>query len=53
MIATLPAGLGTDEMPMADWLEGFVGVKQHVLVRFGKWQEISISRSPTTPSSTA
>jgi len=26
--------------PMADWLEGFVGMKMHVLVRFGKWQEI-------------
>ena len=25
---------------MADWLEGFVPVKQHVLIRFGKWQEI-------------
>lgn len=26
--------------PMADWLEGFVSVKQHVLIRFGKWTEI-------------
>ena len=25
---------------MADWLEGFVSMKQHVLVRFGKWREI-------------
>ena len=25
---------------MADWLEGFVSMKQHVLVRFGKWSEI-------------
>ena len=24
--------------PMADWLEGFVPMKQHVLIRFGKWQ---------------
>lgn len=26
--------------PMADWLEGFVPMKLHVLIRFGKWQEI-------------
>ena len=26
--------------PMADWLEGFVAIKQHVFVRFGKWHEI-------------
>ncbi|KAL4920740.1 TPR domain protein [Aspergillus aurantiobrunneus] len=25
---------------MADWLEGFVGIKVHVLVRFGRWGEI-------------
>ena len=25
---------------MADWLEGFVPIKQHVLIRFGKWKEI-------------
>ena len=35
--ATLP-----DETlrPMADWFEAFVGMKQHVLIRFGMWQEI-------------
>ena len=26
--------------PMADWLEGFVSVGVHVLVRFGKWEDI-------------
>jgi hypothetical protein len=26
---------------MADWLEGFVSMKQHVYIRFGKWQEIN------------
>ena len=26
--------------PMADFIEGFVPMKQHVLIRFGKWQEI-------------
>ncbi len=41
MIRTLPADLlRTGSPPMADWLEGFVPVKQHVLIRFGKWQEI-------------
>ena len=40
MVETLPAGLSTDEVSIADWLEGFVPVKQHVLIRFGKWQEI-------------
>ena len=41
MIATLPEDLLTvSSPPMADWLEGFVPMKQHVLVRFGKWKEI-------------
>ena len=41
MIATLPEDLLTvASPPMADWLEGFVPMKQHVLVRFGKWKEI-------------
>ena len=26
--------------PMADWLEGFVPMKQHVLIRFGMWEQI-------------
>jgi len=26
--------------PMADWLEGFVAIRVHVLVRFGRWQEL-------------
>ena len=26
--------------PMADFLEGYLPMKQHVLVRFGRWQEI-------------
>ena len=41
LIATLPEDLlSAQSPPMADWLEGLVPVKQHVLVRFGKWQEI-------------
>jgi tetratricopeptide (TPR) repeat protein len=41
MISTLPEELMVIESPpMADWLEGFVSLKQHVYIRFGKWQEI-------------
>jgi tetratricopeptide (TPR) repeat protein len=41
MVATLPEELlRTPSPPMADWLEGFVSVRQHVLIRFGKWAEI-------------
>ncbi len=41
MIATLPEELLKIETPpMADWAEGFVPMKMHVLIRFGKWREI-------------
>jgi tetratricopeptide (TPR) repeat protein len=41
MIATLPeALLKVASPPMADWTEGFVPMKLHVLIRFGKWREI-------------
>ena len=41
MISTLPEALLTVQSPpMADWLEGFISMKQHVYIRFGKWQEI-------------
>ncbi len=50
MVATLPAGLlGPDDTPLADWLEGFVPVDQHVLIRFGKWQEILDQPLPDDP----
>jgi tetratricopeptide (TPR) repeat protein len=26
--------------PMADWLEGFVAMRVHVLIRFGRWAEL-------------
>ncbi|KAK3337608.1 hypothetical protein B0T19DRAFT_79576 [Cercophora scortea] len=26
--------------PMADWLEGFLAMRVHILIRFGRWQEI-------------
>jgi len=31
---------------MADWLEGFVSVKQHVMVRFGRWNQIIAQELP-------
>ncbi len=37
LISTLPA---ETLRPMADWFEGFVPIKQHVLIRFGMWEEI-------------
>ncbi|HMM40929.1 MAG TPA: hypothetical protein PKA95_03425 [Thermomicrobiales bacterium] len=41
VIATIPPELLRVQTPsMADWLEGFMPVKMHVLIRFGKWQEI-------------
>ncbi len=41
MVATIPSDLlRVESPPMADWLEGFVPMRMHVLIRFGKWQEI-------------
>jgi len=47
MIETLPRDLlMTGSPPMADWLEGFVPIKQHVLIRFGRWQDILAQTLP-------
>jgi tetratricopeptide (TPR) repeat protein len=47
MAATLTEDLLTIEVPpMADWLEGFVPMKLHVLIRFGKWREIVATKLP-------
>ena len=35
--------------PMADWLESFLGMRMHVLIRFGLWQEILDLRLPYDP----
>ncbi|KAF2682068.1 hypothetical protein K458DRAFT_342362 [Lentithecium fluviatile CBS 122367] len=32
--------LRTESPPMADWLENFVSVRVHVLVRFGRWDDL-------------
>ncbi|WP_146592418.1 tetratricopeptide repeat protein [Puniceibacterium confluentis] len=43
LISTLPA----DTLrPMADWFEGFISMKQHVLIRFGRWQDILAQELP-------
>jgi tetratricopeptide (TPR) repeat protein len=50
LIATIPEDLLRVTIPpMADWLEGFVAMKLHVLVRFGKWQEILAEPLPDDP----
>jgi len=36
--------------PMADFLEGYLSMKQHVLVRFGKWREIIAQELPKDPA---
>ncbi|MGB7242266.1 MAG: tetratricopeptide repeat protein [Sulfitobacter sp.] len=43
LVSTLPS----DTLrPMADWFEGFIPMKQHVLVRFGRWQDILLQSLP-------
>ena len=47
MIATLPEELlRVESPPMADWLEGFIPMKMHALIRFGRWQEILAASLP-------
>jgi tetratricopeptide (TPR) repeat protein len=35
--------------PMADFFESYVSIRQHVLVRFGKWREIIAQELPKDP----
>jgi tetratricopeptide (TPR) repeat protein len=50
MISGLPKELLTIQSPpMADWLEGFISMKQHIYIRFGKWQEIKDQSLPNDP----
>ena len=49
--ATLPERLlRIESPPMADWLEAFVPIKQHVYIRFGKWREIKAQGLPKDQS---
>jgi tetratricopeptide (TPR) repeat protein len=36
--------------PMADWLEGFVAMQMHGLIRFGRWEDIIALELPTDQS---
>ncbi|WP_224790716.1 hypothetical protein [Pseudomonas fluorescens] len=42
--------LRVEQPPMADWLEGFVSMKVHVQIRFGKWQDILATPLPNDPA---
>ncbi len=47
MVTTMPeAMLRIPSPPMADFFESYVAVRQHVLIRFGKWQEIIAQTLP-------
>jgi tetratricopeptide (TPR) repeat protein len=47
LIASIPEeALHIESPPMADFLEGYLAMKQHVLVRFGKWTEIIAQELP-------
>lgn len=50
MNATIPRELlEVGNPPYADWLEAYVPIKQHVLIRFGKWEEILAQPLPDDP----
>lgn len=50
MISTMPETmLRITSPPMADFFESYVSVRQHVLVRFGKWREIIEQALPADP----
>ena len=41
--------LRTQSPPMADWVEGFVSMRLHALIRFGLWQDIIAAPLPPDP----
>jgi len=41
-----PDLLAIESPPMADWLEAFVPLRIHVLVRFGRWDELIATQLP-------
>jgi tetratricopeptide (TPR) repeat protein len=50
LAAALPEELlRVQSPPMADWLESFVGMELHVLVRFGMWDELIARPLPPDP----
>ncbi|MDO5739401.1 MAG: tetratricopeptide repeat protein [Ornithinimicrobium sp.] len=50
LIAMIPESLlRVDVPPMADWLEGFLPMKLHAQIRFGRWQDIINAPLPDDP----
>ncbi len=50
LAAAIPEDLlRVPDPPMADWLEGFVPMRLHVLIRFGRWAEILAAPLPADP----
>lgn len=45
-----PELLSIESPPMADWLEAFVPLRVHVLVRFGRWDDLIAEPLPADPS---
>ncbi|WP_320774631.1 hypothetical protein [Streptomyces sp. CRN 30] len=41
--------LRVESPPMADWLEGFLAMRVHVLIRFGRWADILATPFPADP----
>ena len=39
--------LRVESPPMADWLEGFLAMRVHVYIRFGRWQDIIDLQMPS------
>jgi tetratricopeptide (TPR) repeat protein len=51
LIETTPeALLRIPSPPMADIFESYISIRQHVLIRFGKWREIIAQSLPADPS---
>jgi tetratricopeptide (TPR) repeat protein len=50
LVAAIPDELLRVQVPpMADWLEGFLPMKMHVLIRFGRWPDIIDAPLPDDP----
>jgi tetratricopeptide (TPR) repeat protein len=48
--ASIPEDLlRVESPPMADWLEGFLAMRVHVLIRFGRWTDILDLPLPADP----
>ncbi|MXM65401.1 hypothetical protein GR925_18590 [Streptomyces sp. HUCO-GS316] len=48
--ASIPEDLlRVESPPMADWLEGFLAMRVHVLIRFGRWDDILRLPMPADP----